>query len=212
MIACASSPGRLLAAPFAVLGSIGVIGQSINIQRTLEGWGIRPLVFRAGKNKAPVGLIGEVTDEGIKNVQAILDDTHRAFRRHVAEARPILASRIHEIATGDVWLGYDAIEIGLVDRLITSDEYVLERIRDGAQVLKLVQMIKPKFPFTSPSTTTMSRIMSAVTSSKGVDQGSQSNSNSIMESLLIPILTDLRTILEKVKDILPGDFLSSMTT
>lgn len=100
MIACASSPGRLfgmfvstvpfivvllairrilydssmiaIAAPFSVLGSIGVVGTAININNVLQGWGVRPLVFRGGKNKAPVGLIGEVTKDGIKQVQMMV--------------------------------------------------------------------------------------------------------------------------------------------
>jgi len=122
MIACTSSPGRLFAAPFAVVGSIGVIGQSVNIHKTLQGWGIEPLVFRGGRDKAPVGLIGEITKEGVAKVQDMVDKTHTAFKRHVVDARPILKSRIDDIATGDVWLGYDALDVGLVDRLVTSDE------------------------------------------------------------------------------------------
>ncbi|EEC48617.1 predicted protein, partial [Phaeodactylum tricornutum CCAP 1055/1] len=73
MIACTASPGRLFAAPFAVVGSIGVIGQTFNIHKTLEGWGVRPLVFRGGRDKAPVGLVGEVTEEGLAKVQDMVD-------------------------------------------------------------------------------------------------------------------------------------------
>lgn len=191
MVACASSPGRLFAAPFAVVGSIGVIGQAVNIHKTLKGWGVEPLVFRGGRDKAPVGLVGEITKEGVAKVQEMVDKTHTAFKRHVVGARPVLASRIDEIATGDVWLGYDALDVGLVDRLVTSDEvrsiyggsvfhstsqfypapvsaaslsltfyreqlplkYVGERVADGARVLKLVQIRKPKYPFSRPSTT-----------------------------------------------------------
>lgn len=89
MIACTSSPGKLFAAPFAVLGSIGVVGQTINVQKTLEGWGVQPLVFRGGRDKAPVGLVGDVTEEGLAVVQDMIDVTHKAFKRHVVEARPI---------------------------------------------------------------------------------------------------------------------------
>ena len=152
MIACTSSPGRLFAAPFAVLGSIGVIGQTVNIQKTLEGWGIQPLVFRGGRDKAPVGLIGEVTTEGLEKVQGMVDDTHRAFKRHVASARPVVAARIEELATGDTWLGYDALDVGLIDRIVTSDEYIAERMTQGARVLKLVQLVRPRYPFSRPTT------------------------------------------------------------
>lgn len=158
MIACTSSPGRLFAAPFAILGSIGVIGQSLNIQKTLKGWGVEPLVFRGGKAKAPVGLIGDITEDGVAIVQDMIDSTHRAFKKHVVTARPLLANRIEELATGDIWLGYDAVENGLVDRLVTSDEYIGERLSQGACILKLVQLVKPRYPFSRPTTATFSSI------------------------------------------------------
>lgn len=119
MMACTSSPGRLYAAPLAVLGSIGVVGQAVNIQKTLEGWGVQPLVFRGGRDKSPVGLLGEITEEGLAKVQDMVDDTHRAFQRHVVEARPVVAANIEHLATGDTWLGYDAIKVGLIDQIMT---------------------------------------------------------------------------------------------
>jgi ClpP class serine protease len=138
----------------AVVGSIGVVGQSVNIHAALKKYGVEPLVFRGGRDKAPVGLIGEVTREGMQKVQSIVDNTHRAFKRHVAEARPALAGRIEELATGDIWLGYDALGEGLVDRLVTSDEYLEERLGSGARVLKLTRLVKPRYPFARPTTTT----------------------------------------------------------
>eukprot|EP00551_Chaetoceros_affinis_P005727 CAMPEP_0203678434 /NCGR_PEP_ID=MMETSP0090-20130426/31994_1 /ASSEMBLY_ACC=CAM_ASM_001088 /TAXON_ID=426623 /ORGANISM="Chaetoceros affinis, Strain CCMP159" /LENGTH=526 /DNA_ID=CAMNT_0050545683 /DNA_START=131 /DNA_END=1708 /DNA_ORIENTATION=+ len=124
MMACMASPGQLFAAPFAVLGSIGVYGQTLNIHNTLQNWGVKPLVFRGGKDKAPVGIVGEITKEGIAKVQSMIDKTHVAFKRHVVKARPILEDGIDAIATGDVWLGQDALEVGLVDRIMASDEYI----------------------------------------------------------------------------------------
>lgn len=153
MIACASSPGCLLAAPFAVLGSIGVLGQTINIQKTLEGWGIRPIVFKGGKDKAPVGLIGDITRDGMAKIQEMVDKTHVAFKQHVSACRPLIASDIEAIATGDIWLGYDALRLGLVDRISTSDEYIGEKVSDGALVLKLVQLVRGRYPFQPPTTT-----------------------------------------------------------
>jgi len=185
MIACAASPGRLFAAPFAVVGSIGVIGQSVNIHKVLKGWGVEPLVFRGGRDKAPVGLIGEVTKEGIAKVQDIVDKTHEAFKRHVVSARPNLARRINQLATGDVWLGYDALDVGLIDRLVTSDEYVGERLHDGARVLKLVQIKKPKYPFSRPSTTDVVRFGNLV-------ENLRENS----------LLTDLHSLLQRLTDTL----------
>ena len=142
MIACCSSPGRLYAAPFAVVGSIGVIGQQLNIHDFLKGYGVTPLTFRGGKDKAPLSLMGEVTEEGKQKIQDMIDHTHVAFKSHVAKARPILADSIDSVATGDVWLASDAIKVGLVDRLISSDEYIGERIAEGARVLKLIKYDK----------------------------------------------------------------------
>jgi ClpP class serine protease len=139
MVACTSSPGRLYAAPFAVVGSIGVIGQTVNIHKVLEGWGVTPLVFRGGKDKAPVGLIGEITPDGMGKIQQMVDATHKAFRHHVATCRPVLAESIEDIGTGDTWLGYDALEHKLIDRIMTSDEYIGERISEGARVLRMIQ-------------------------------------------------------------------------
>ena len=177
MMACMSSPGQLYCAPFAMIGSIGVIGQSINVQKTLESYGIKPYVFRGGKSKNPVGLVGDVTKEGVQHMQGMIDRIHDAFRDHVAVAReeafaeallsddcgipkPInnyfhpnlgssrvdqmaangvsMAHVMDQVASGDVYLGVQAIKMGLVDRLITSDEYISERIRHGARVLKLI--------------------------------------------------------------------------
>jgi len=154
MIACTSSPGCLFAAPFAVLGSIGVIGQQLNVHKTLEGWGVQPLIFRGGRHKAPVGLVGEVTQDGIDKVQDMVDKVHTAFKRHVAKARPLVAQCIEDLATGENWIGYDALEVGLIDRVITSDEYIGQRLRGGTQVLKLVQMVRRKYPFQSPQAIT----------------------------------------------------------
>ena len=163
MMACMSSPGRLFCAPFAMVGSIGVIGQSLNIQKTLEGYGVRPYVFRGGKMKNPVGMVGDVTRDGVVAMQNMIDRVHDAFRGHVASARggafaeasgggertnsarsstPI-EGIMDRVANGDVFLGVEAIKLGLVDRLVTSDEYISERIRNGARVLKLINYRRP---------------------------------------------------------------------
>jgi signal peptide peptidase SppA len=143
----AATGHKILAAPFAVIGSIGVYGQAINIHKVLEGWGVTDLIFRAGKNKAPLGLIGEVTQDGRDTIQTMIDSTHAAFKHHVVTARPILETNINDIATGDVWLGHDAIHVGLVDRILTSDEYIGEKIKQGMRVLKLVKYKKSSFLF-----------------------------------------------------------------
>lgn len=150
MMACMSSPGQLYAAPFAVVGSIGVIGQTINIHKSLLNFGVQPLVFRGGKDKAPVGLVGEVTKEGLAKVQSMVDATHKAFKSHVLNARPQLKENIDFIATGDIWLGTDALNVGLIDKMITSDEYIGDKLQSGERVLKLIRYQKPRFAFGPP--------------------------------------------------------------
>ena len=147
----AATAHQILAAPFSVLGSIGVYGQTINIHTVLEKWGVQDLIFRAGKNKAPLGLLGEVTQDGRDTIQTMIDATHLAFKYHVATARPCLQDTIDEIATGDVWLGYQALEKGLVDRLVTSDEYLGERMQQGTRVLKLIRYKKPHLLLFGPA-------------------------------------------------------------
>lgn len=127
MMACTASPGQLFAAPFAVLGSIGVLGQTLNFYETLQSYGVESLTFRSGRAKAPVTSTSEITREGLAVMQDMLDDVHRAFQRHVAEARPQLAARIHDVATGEIWLGHDALAEGLIDGI--TSRYVLRPYR-----------------------------------------------------------------------------------
>ena len=139
MLACTASPGQLFAAPFSVVGSIGVLGQIININQLLEGFGVTPIVFRGGKDKAPLGLIGEVTRSAKEKTQSMIEDTHTAFKDHVITSRPVVEKYIQQIGTGDVWLGTNALDLALVDGITTSDEYIGQKVADGARVLKMVK-------------------------------------------------------------------------
>jgi len=168
MVACMSSPGCLYAAPFAMLGSIGVISQVLNMHNALENWGVKPLIFRGGKDKAPIGIVGEITEEGIGKTQDFVDDIHLAFKRHVVSARPNMYNDIDNIATGQVWLGHDALKMGLVDRIVTSDEYIWERISEGSKVLKLILHEKQGLIWGSPIRPGFPRLIrSALTSFGG---------------------------------------------
>jgi len=189
MIGCCSSPGRLFAAPFAVLGSIGVYSETVNVNRLLEGWGVRSLTFRGGRDKAPMSLIGEITKDGIRKTQNMVDDTHAAFKRHVVESRPIMADKIEDVATGEVWLGYNALKQGLIDRIITSDEYIGERIRGGARVLKLCKLVRHGL-FSRPSASSSSSFTTAA-------------KNKLTDHLsLISLLEDFQSILQRASDTL----------
>lgn len=151
MIACTADPGQLFASPLAMVGSIGVIGQSINVRKVLEGWGVHPIVFRGGKEKAPLTAFDNITEEGKMLVQKNVDLVHLAFIRHVVECRPAVKPHIECISTGDSWLAQDAQRLGLIDELTTSDQYLSTRMEnDGADVYKLQRLIPPKYSFLQP--------------------------------------------------------------
>jgi ClpP class serine protease len=149
MLACTASDGKLFAAPFALVGSIGVLGQILNVHDLLQEWKIKPMVFRGGKDKSPLSMTGEVTEEGKIKTQEMINATHRAFLRHVLDCRPVLAEYTDKIGNGDVWLGMDAIDLGLIDQIKTSDEYIQEKMDGGTRVLKMVRLVRSTggFPF-----------------------------------------------------------------
>ena len=147
MLCCTASPGKLYSAPFAYLGSIGVIATQINVRKLLTNWGIQPLEYRGGKYKAPIGLLGKISKNGKRVTQTMVDEIHQAFKSHVIKARPILKDKIEEIGNGSVWLGTDALDLGLVDALKTSDEYIEEMIKDGVRVFKMLQAPRSGFLF-----------------------------------------------------------------
>lgn len=125
MMACVGS--RVLAAPFAILGSIGVVAPVPNVHRLLDKFGVDYEDVTAGKHKRPVSLLGEITSEGRAKLKEQVDETHVLFKRFVHENRPGLD--IDAVATGEHWYGTRAVELGLADGLATSDDYLLEQAR-----------------------------------------------------------------------------------
>ncbi|TAL02754.1 MAG: protease SohB [Porticoccaceae bacterium] len=120
MMACVA--GNILAAPFAVLGSIGVMAQIPNVHRLLKRHDIDVELLTAGEYKRTLTVLGENAPAGREKFQRDLDATHQLFKDHVAAHRPQLD--IKTIATGEVWFGTQALALGLVDKLATSDEYL----------------------------------------------------------------------------------------
>jgi serine protease SohB len=148
MMACQATPGHLFAAPFAMIGSIGVLMETVNVNEVLKRYGVNPLVIKAGKNKAPLKTLGEVTSEELQMAQDDADVIHEAFQQWVVGSRPnVVASQdwIDKVCTGAVFLGKEARELGLVDRILTSDEYVAEKIAAGDRVLRLLPYKGPQF-------------------------------------------------------------------
>ena len=127
MMACIGQ--KILSAPFAILGSIGVVAQLPNVHRLLKKHEIDFEVMTAGEYKRTLTVFGENTEKGREKFQEDLETTHELFKGFVARYRPQLD--IDAIATGEVWLGMAAQERLLVDELKTSDQYLAERAAEA---------------------------------------------------------------------------------
>ncbi len=140
MMACVAN--TLLAAPFAIIGSIGVVAPLPNLHRVLDRLGVDYEDVTAGKHKRPTSLLGPNTPEGIAKLREQLEETHVLFKKFVKDRRPMLD--IEAVGTGEYWYGAKAIERGLIDRLLTSDDYLLEGA-ERARVLE-VSCERPRSP------------------------------------------------------------------
>ncbi len=114
---------RVLAAPFALVGSIGVIAQVPNVHRLLKKNDVDVEVITAGKYKRTLTVLGENTEEGRQKFVEELEDVHALFQEFVKDNRPQLD--LATVATGEAWYGKRALDLGLVDALSTSDEYLM---------------------------------------------------------------------------------------
>ena len=121
MMACVAD--RILAAPFAILGSIGVLAQIPNFHRLLDRHGVDFEQFKGGEYKRTVTLFGENTDADREKLRQDIEEIHAIFKHFVIEQRPGLD--IDKVATGEHWLARRAKDLGLCDELITSDDYLL---------------------------------------------------------------------------------------
>lgn len=121
MMACVAD--KILAAPFAILGSIGVVAQLPNFHKLLKKNDIDYEMFTAGEYKRTVTMFGENTQKDREKFMEDLEDTHVLFKEFVSEHRPEVD--IAKVATGEVWFGRRAKEVNLIDDLVTSDEYLL---------------------------------------------------------------------------------------
>ena len=121
MMACIAN--EIVSAPFAVLGSIGVVAQIPNFNRLLKEKNIDFELYTAGQYKRTVTMFGENTEEGKAKFEQELQQTHELFKHFVEKYRPQL--NVELVATGEHWYGKDALELSLVDQLQTSDEYLL---------------------------------------------------------------------------------------
>lgn len=124
LMACIAD--KIVAAPFAIIGSIGVLAQIPNFHGLLKEHGIKVEQLKAGRYKRTVTMFGENTDEDREKLREELEDVHVLFRQLVAEYRPDLD--LERVATGEHWYGKRALELALVDEIGTSDDYLVARV------------------------------------------------------------------------------------
>jgi serine protease SohB len=127
MMACVAD--KILAAPFAIVGSIGVVAQMPNFSKVLKKHDVDFEILTAGKYKRTLTMFGENTEEGREKFVAELEETHELFKTYVSERRPQVD--IEKIATGEIWYGSQAKGLALVDDVQTSDEYLVSRIAEA---------------------------------------------------------------------------------
>ena len=132
MMACVAS--RIVAAPFAVLGSIGVVAQVPNFYRLLDRLGVDVEQFTGGEFKRTVTMFGETSDADRAKLTEQIHETHDLFKDFVAAHRPQVD--VQTVATGEFWYGTRALELNLVDELTTSDDYLL-RARQRADLFEV---------------------------------------------------------------------------
>lgn len=130
----ASVADRILAAPFALVGSIGVLAMVPNLHRFLRRHDIDYEEITAGEYKRPMSFLAENTAKGREKFIEDLEDFHAHFKEFVVKHRPEIP--IDEVATGEVWFGDQAVARKLVDDLRCSDDYLLAAAAD-ADVYKI---------------------------------------------------------------------------
>jgi serine protease SohB len=138
MMACIGN--RIMCAPFAVLGSIGVVAQVPNVNRLLKKHDIDVDVVTAGNYKRTMTVFGENTEAGKAKFKEEMEAIHKLFKGFVAKYRPDMD--IEMVATGESWFGEDAINKKLADTIMTSDEYLQQKVKT-ADLIHL-QFQRPK--------------------------------------------------------------------
>lgn len=126
MMACVAN--KIISAPFAIIGSVGVVAEVPNIHRLLKKHDVDVDVMTAGEFKRTVTFMGENTEKGKQKFQQELEETHQLFKQFVRENRPQLD--IEKIATGEHWFGKQALELNLIDEISTSDDLLVKAVEN----------------------------------------------------------------------------------
>jgi serine protease SohB len=137
LMACVAD--KILAAPFAIVGSIGVLAQLPNFHRLLDQHGVDFEQIKAGELKRTVTMFGVNTDEDRAKLREQLEETHELFKGYIARYRPKVD--LSRVATGEYWHGQQAVELDLIDELTTSDDYLFAA-REEADLYRMKYVIK----------------------------------------------------------------------
>lgn len=119
---------HIVAAPFAIVGSIGVVAQVPNVHRLLKRHAVDVELLTAGEYKRTITVLGENTEAGREKFQSQLNETHELFKDFLTQYRPALD--MATVATGEYWFGTQALPLGLIDEVATSDELIERMCRD----------------------------------------------------------------------------------
>lgn len=126
MMACIAD--KIVSAPFAIVGSIGVIAQLPNFNKLLKKHDIEYEQLTAGEYKRTLTMFGENSDKAREKFKQELEETHELFKDFIRDHRPALD--LDKVATGEHWFGTQAKALGLVDEIKTSDDLVVEACKD----------------------------------------------------------------------------------
>jgi serine protease SohB len=156
MMACVAQ--RIVAAPFSIIGSIGVVAQIPNFHRLLNRNDIDVELHTAGQYKRTLTLLGENTEQGREKFREDLNETHHLFKQFVSSMRPGLD--IESVATGEHWYGTQAKEKGLVDDVATSDDLLLGMMKDFDAInVRYLQRKKVMDRFTGSAANSVDRLL-----------------------------------------------------
>ncbi len=136
---------QIISSPFAIVGSIGVVGTVPNIRDLLKKNGIDVELHTSGEYKRTLTTTGKNTREGREKFKADLQNIHDLFKKHILTYRPNLD--IAKVGTGEYWFGKDALKLGLVDKIQTFDDYIVDYYKAGTDVYEVAFVVRKEKGF-----------------------------------------------------------------
>lgn len=167
MMACTGD--KIIAAPFAYIGSIGVVAEFPNFNRLLKKYDVDYEQVTAGEFKRTMTPLGENTPEAREKFKEELARIHAMFKKHVSKNRPNLD--IEKVANGEHWLAQEALELGLVDEIKTSDEYIIENFENFDKIIQVEYKLIAKKKFLSDLRGSMTKFVIELVSKLARNKG-----------------------------------------